>query len=89
MVYVSADGTIGSRSPWSPSRIVELFWAVVNVVVLFFQTLFQPDKYRRGDSYTSGYGSRSNRYDPPGPPRRRMGGFSNTLDCSSAPMGGG
>lgn len=89
MVYISKDGVIGGRSPWSPSRITDIFWAIINFVVLFFQTLFQPDLTKRGRGYTSNYGNGNSRQQPPGPPRRRMGGFGNTLDCSNSPMGGG
>uniref|UniRef100_A0A8C8RNR8 Selenoprotein K n=1 Tax=Pelusios castaneus TaxID=367368 RepID=A0A8C8RNR8_9SAUR len=73
MVYISNGQVLDtqSRAPWSLSFITDFFWGIADFVVLFFQSIVQPDLRR-------GYSSSSNsRYDdgrgPPGHPRRRMG----------------
>lgn len=65
-----------------------MFWGLINFVVLFFQTLINPDLTKRGTGYTSNY-SAPGRGPPPGPPRRRMGGLFRTGGAAPPPMAGG
>ncbi|XP_041348798.1 selenoprotein K-like [Gigantopelta aegis] len=91
MVYVSSGHILDSRSPWRLSFIPDLFWGIVNFIVLFFQTMFNPNKTKRGSSYTSDYrsGPRPGGGGGGGP-RRRMGGFRGGADGPSPPpMAGG
>lgn len=88
MAYVNKDGRIGGRSEWSITRIPDLFWGLVNFIVLFFQTLISPDLTSRGEGYSTSYGA-PGRGPPPGPPRRRMGGIGRVAGIAPPPMGGG
>ncbi|NWZ25944.1 SELK protein, partial [Asarcornis scutulata] len=60
-----------SRAPWSLSSITDFFWSIADFVVLFFQSIIQPDLRRRG--YTSSYLGHNDGRGHPGNPRRRMG----------------
>ena len=74
MVYVSGDGQILQSRPWSLGAIGDMFWGFINVIVLFFRTLINPDSTAKGDKFTTDYRSTGGRGPPP-PPRRRFGGF--------------
>ena len=40
MAYLSADGTLQKkRSPWRVSIIADLFWGILNFILMFFQTM--------------------------------------------------
>ncbi|KAF2361705.1 Selenoprotein SelK/SelG [Trinorchestia longiramus] len=89
MVYISAQGSLQQGcSGWSISRIPELFWGLINFVMLFFQTLVNPWITRRGSNYVSDYRA-PGRGPPPGPPRRRFGGLHRTGGAGPPPMTGG
>nr|XP_006811288.1 PREDICTED: selenoprotein K-like isoform X1 [Saccoglossus kowalevskii]XP_006811289.1 PREDICTED: selenoprotein K-like isoform X2 [Saccoglossus kowalevskii] len=75
MVYVSEGHVLDSQSPWRISAIPDLFWGILNFIVLFFQTMVSPGLTKKGSGYTSDYRSGSDKWGPPRPPRRRMGGF--------------
>ncbi|PIK45314.1 putative selenoprotein K-like isoform X2 [Apostichopus japonicus] len=65
-----------SRSPWRLSFIPDMFWGMVEFVILFFKTMVMPDLTSKGRGFDSSYQSSSKGgRPPPGPPRRRMGGF--------------
>ncbi|XP_030062801.1 selenoprotein K isoform X2 [Microcaecilia unicolor] len=90
MVYISngqlLDGQ--NRSIWRLSFITDFFWGIADFVVMFFQSIIQPD-VRRGCTSSS-----SSRYDdgrgPPGNPRRRMGRINHLGGGPSPPpMSGG
>lgn len=88
MVYVSSSGTIQEKSPWSLSRLTDLFWSLLNFIVMFFKTLVNPNMNRHGERYTRDYGPPGN--GPPRPPQRRMGGFgSGSINTTCGPGGGG
>ncbi|XP_061187619.1 selenoprotein K-like isoform X2 [Saccostrea echinata] len=89
MVYVSSGGQmVDSQSPWRLSIIPEIFWGIINFIVLWITLFFQPSMTKHGNSYTSDY--RSGGQGPPPPPRRRMGGFRGGGGAPSPPpMGGG
>jgi len=83
---------VDSRSPWRLSLIPELFWGIVNFVVLFFQTMFNPNASSRGDRYSTDYRPNGGGNDPFGPgggPRRRMGGVRRGGGPAPPPMAGG
>jgi len=89
MPYISSSGTVNdSRSPWRLSFIPDMFWAVINFVVLFFQTMFSPDITKNGNQYSSDY-----RPDGGGGgPRRRIGrlnGGGAPNSPGNLPPGGG
>ena len=47
MPYINADGTmVESRSNFRLSIISDAFWAVINFIGLFFDTLINPSKER-------------------------------------------
>ncbi|NXG36633.1 SELK protein, partial [Dromaius novaehollandiae] len=78
-----------SRAPWRLSAITDFFWSIADFVVLFFQSIIQPDLRRRG--YTSSsYTRYDDRRGPPGYPRRRMGRINHWGGGPSPPpMAGG
>ncbi|XP_047490254.1 selenoprotein K-like [Penaeus chinensis] len=88
MPYISSSGNIGGDQGWSLSKIPNLFWGLVNFIVLFFQTLINPDLTKRGDGYSSSYGA-PGRGPPPGPPSRRIGRIHRGGGAAPPPMGGG
>ncbi|XP_042218631.1 selenoprotein K-like isoform X2 [Homarus americanus] len=88
MPYISSGGNIGGQREWGLSTIPNLFWGFINFIVLFFQTLVNPDLTKRGNSYASDY-SAPGRGPPPGPPRRRMGGLHRSGGAGPPPMAGG
>jgi len=97
MTYVSGGGQVNeARSPWRLSIIPELFWGMLNFVVLFFQTLVNPGANKKGQGFSTDYRLRGR--GGPGPfgpgggggPRRRMGGFRGGPGGPAAPpMAGG
>jgi len=88
MVYVSQGGTLQGQQGWSLSSIPDMFWGAINFIVLFFQTLVNPDLTKKGSGYTNNY-SNPGRGPPPGPPRRRLGGLGRQGGASPPPMSGG
>ncbi|NWS55866.1 SELK protein, partial [Chunga burmeisteri] len=78
-----------SRAPWSLSSITDFFWSIADFVVLFFQSIIQPDLRRRG--YTSSpYSGYNDGRGPPAHPRRRMGRINHWGGGPSPPpMAGG
>ncbi|XP_050735880.1 selenoprotein K-like [Eriocheir sinensis] len=88
MPYISPDGRIGGQSGWSLTSIPALFWGFINFIVLFFQTLINPDAANRGSGQSS-YSGYSGRKPPPGPPPRRMGRVNHGGGPGAPPMGGG
>ncbi|CAH1782495.1 unnamed protein product, partial [Owenia fusiformis] len=96
MVYVSGGQMLESQSPWRLSFIPEMFWGIINFIVLFFQTMVMPSTTKKGrESYTTDYrvgggGGGGGGQGPPPPPRRRMGGFrGGGGGPSPPPMAGG
>uniref|UniRef100_A0A8C0BG89 Selenoprotein K n=7 Tax=Neoaves TaxID=3078114 RepID=A0A8C0BG89_9AVES len=78
-----------SRAPWRLSSITDFFWSIADFVVLFFQSIIQPDLRRRG--YTSSsYSGYNDGRGPPAHPRRRMGRINHWGGGPSPPpMAGG
>lgn len=92
MVYVSGGQVLDSQSSWRLSVIPEIFWGIVNFIVLFFKSMFNPHLNSRGAGYTSSYRPPgSGPGGPPAPPRRRYGGFGGGRGGgpSPPPMAGG
>jgi len=93
MPYISSGGQVlDGQSPWRLSIISDTFWAIINFVVLFFQTMISPDKTSKGNQYTSDYRPGDGR--PPRPPGRRMGrvgggGGGGAPSPGAMPPGGG
>ncbi|KFV88110.1 Selenoprotein K, partial [Struthio camelus australis] len=78
-----------SRAPWRLSSITDFFWSIADFVVLFFQSILQPDLRRRGYTSSSYTGYDDGR-GPPGYPRRRMGRINHWGGGPSPPpMAGG
>jgi len=92
MPYISSGGQVlDGQSPWRLSIISDTFWAIINFVVLFFQTMISPDKTSKGNQYTSDYRPGDG---PPRPPGRRMGrvgggGGGGAPSPGAMPPGGG
>lgn len=42
MVYISNGAVVQKRSPWRVSIIVDFFLAIVNLIVVFLRTLYDP-----------------------------------------------
>ncbi|KAM9657435.1 selenoprotein K [Morphnus guianensis] len=91
MVYISNGQVLDnqSRAPWRLSSITDFFWSIADFVVLFFQSIIQPDLRRRG--YTSSsYSGYNDGRGPPAHPRRRMGRINHWGGGPSPPpMAGG
>nr|CAB3265956.1 selenoprotein K [Phallusia mammillata] len=89
MPYV-VGGEVQNNRSWMRSSIVtDTFWSFINFIVLFFQTMFQPDLSKQGRGYQSSYSTKP-RGGPDGPgPRRPMGGFRRNTGPSAPPMAGG
>ncbi|NXB83416.1 SELK protein, partial [Vidua chalybeata] len=78
-----------SRAPWRLSSITDFFWSIADFVVLFFQSIIQPDLRRRGYTSSSYSGYHDGR-GPPANPRRRMGRINHWGGGPSPPpMAGG
>ncbi|NXQ64507.1 SELK protein, partial [Anthoscopus minutus] len=91
MVYISNGQVLDnqSRAPWSLSSITDFFWSIADFVVLFFQSIIQPDLRRRGYTSSSYSGYQDGR-GPPAHPRRRMGRINHWGGGPSPPpMAGG
>ncbi|XP_057316331.1 selenoprotein K-like [Hydractinia symbiolongicarpus] len=91
MPYVSSGGQVlGGQSPWRISIVSDMFWALINFVVLFFHTMFSPNLTKYGDSYSSNYKPGDG---PSGGPRRRLGrinhGGGGAASPGNLPPGGG
>jgi len=90
MPYISSDGQISeSRSIWRLSFITETIWGIINFVILFFQSMINPNKNSRGAGYTSDYRRPGGGGSGSGAPTRRMGGFRRNNSPNAPPMGGG
>ncbi|CAN8186135.1 unnamed protein product [Coccothraustes coccothraustes] len=91
MVYISNGQVLDnqSRAPWRLSSITDFFWSIADFVVLFFQSIIQPDLRRRGYTSSSYSGYHDGR-GPPANPRRRMGRINHWGGGPSPPpMAGG
>ncbi|CAG2054508.1 unnamed protein product [Timema podura] len=52
---VRAYGTIHQGStPWR-AWILKLFWGVINFIIMFFKSLFNPELHKKGSRYTTDY----------------------------------
>uniref|UniRef100_A0A913ZQ14 Selenoprotein K n=1 Tax=Patiria miniata TaxID=46514 RepID=A0A913ZQ14_PATMI len=94
MAYISEGQMLESRSPWRLAFIGEMFWGIINFVILFFRTMVTPDLTSKGRGCTSSYqagGGGGRGLGPPPGPRRRMGGYGGRGGAPSAPppAGGG
>jgi len=88
MVYVSSDGSVSHDRAWSIGGIPDLFWGLINGVVLFVQTLVNPALTARGSGYVTDRRA-PGRGGPPGAPRRRMGGLGSMGGASAPPASAG
>ncbi|XP_054833299.1 selenoprotein K isoform X2 [Eublepharis macularius] len=89
MVYISNGRVLDSRSSWSVSSITELFWGVVDFVILYIQSIINPHVVRRG-TVSSSFSGYDDGKGPPGFPRRRMGQIRHLGGGPAPPpMGGG
>merc|ERR1711911_29291 len=61
MVYISPDGRVEDPNTWSIAKAKRIFWNFVDGVILFVQTLVNPNASRRGDRYVTQYGAPSSR----------------------------
>jgi len=91
MTYISGGGAVsGSQSPWRLSIVTDTFWAFINFVGLFFQTMVSPNLTKHGNNYDSNYKPGDG---PSGGPRRRMGrvggGDGGAASPGNLPPGGG
>ena len=91
MTWIGSGGQVASnQSPWRMSIFSDTFWAIINFIMLFFQTMFQPSSTKKGSGYTSDYRPGG---DAPGGPRRRLGrpggGNGGPSGPGNLPPGGG
>lgn len=97
MPFVSANGQITSNSPQSFFRlsiIPEIFLGLINLIILFGQTIIEPFTSKETSSRTDYRNSGQSRPPRPGGgggPRPRMGGFRGGAGAPNSPpmMGGG
>ena len=95
MVYITSTGQMqATRSRFSPSYLVELFWAFINLIGLFFSTILGDPKQKVGNAPARATGSSSsgsgNHPGPRGMQRRNIRGMSdlNRPGPKSCPGGG-
>lgn len=89
MAYITGGRLNQNRSVWRLSILSDMFWGFLNVVTIFFRTMFEPDltsKQLRTASYS---GSGRTGGDPPPRPPRRMGGIQRKGGPAAPPMSGG
>lgn len=92
MAYISGGQVISQRSPYRASLIVEWFWAFLNMLALFFSTVFgdaKNAKVKKTDSYLGG--NANFKYGGGGGPRgKNIKGFSDISKggAACAPAGG-
>ncbi|XP_078373703.1 selenoprotein K-like [Oculina patagonica] len=90
MVYVSGSNVLENRSIWRLSIFSDVFWGMVNFVILFFHTMFSPGLTKHGNSYASSEYRPGG--GPPRPPGRRFGrvggGGGGAPYNPGPPMGG-
>lgn len=93
MAYITGGGQMcDGKSNWRLSFIPDMFWGIVNFIVLFFRTMFSPALTGKGSGFESSYQSAAGRGGgAPKTPKRRMGGFRGGAGGPRAPppAGGG
>eukprot|EP00056_Hartaetosiga_gracilis_P002895 m.57615 g.57615 ORF g.57615 m.57615 type:complete len:93 (-) comp11241_c0_seq1:582-860(-) len=92
MAYISGGQVSDQRPLLRASLLSDLFWGLMNFIMMFFGTLFSPDKYQGfGNSeyrqMARGNGNRNMFGNDPA--RRRRGGFKRNNGPAPPPMGGG
>ena len=55
MAYITGDGRVLESRPWSLAAFIDMFWGFINVVILFFRTLINPDSTKKGDNASTDY----------------------------------
>ena len=75
---------VQQSNPWGFGAFMDMFWGFINVIVLFFRTLINPDSTAKGDRYVTDYRSTGGRGPPPAP-RRRFGGFGGRGGAAGPP----
>ncbi|XP_027053378.1 selenoprotein K-like [Pocillopora verrucosa] len=90
MVYVSGSNVLERRSIWRLSIFSDVFWGIINFVILFFHTMFSPGLTKHGNSYSNSEYRPGG--GPPRPPGRRFGrvgrGGGGAPYNPGPPMGG-
>ncbi|DBA93167.1 hypothetical protein WJX79_007796 [Trebouxia sp. C0005] len=91
MVYVEKGHVLHQQSVWSVKAFVDTFWAVVNGIVFFWETLVSPSaaakyKHRSSTKKRSDRKQDGKRGGSNGP---RITGLSNLRDNSNPPAGAG
>ena len=61
MVYINNDGRVLQSRPWSFGAVTDMFWGLINIIVLFFRTLINPDLTSKGDQHRTDYRSTGGR----------------------------
>jgi len=89
MAYVTGDGRVLESRPWSLAALIDMFWGFINVVVLFFRTLINPDSSKKGDNTTSDYRRPGRPGGGPGHGPNVRGFRRGNAPSSSPPMAGG
>ncbi|KAF6768465.1 hypothetical protein AHF37_11070 [Paragonimus kellicotti] len=87
MPYVTGSGQVVEKQPWNVNYFKKLLSDLLNVFILFFQTMLPLDLFRDGSSnQRSSWGG-----GPPRPPGRRFGGpcGPNGGSPDAPPMAGG
>ncbi|KAF6266049.1 Seleno protein SelK/SelG [Scenedesmus sp. NREL 46B-D3] len=93
MVYVRDGQVLEKRSPWRFSMIAELFMAAISLLVVFFQTIFDPTAISSVRSSSSGNSRRGGGGGTGGGGSGRRGGrivgMDNLQADHNARCGGG
>lgn len=86
MPYISSSGEIKENQPWGLSRLITVFWDILNFFYMFFQTLIPigSDSSRS----TQNRNHRPGGPRPPGPPRSPRG-IGRISDNAPPPCFGG
>jgi len=93
-MYVDSDGNVqdkrsfSSRLTWN--EIKRLFWSFIDIIVLFFVSIFNPEQanlefQRKKDRFYTGEGHTVGRDDGK-PPKRPMGQIrhNNSMSCPTS-----
>lgn len=75
---------VQQSNPWGFRAFMDMFWGFINVIVLFFRTLINPDSTAKGDRFVTDYRSTGGRGPPPAP-RRRFGGVGGGGGAAGPP----
>ncbi|XP_032235065.1 selenoprotein K [Nematostella vectensis] len=89
MVYIQGSNVLERRSIWRLSIITDVFWGIIDFIILFFHTMVSPGLTKNGSQSNSDYRPGGGPPKPPGRRFGRLGGGGDGPYNPGPPMGGG